>query len=531
MIGTIKVTEPRHAALVLTFLGMLAAQTAAAQTSPSLESGSRERTPPAEWTAQSAVELEELVGPIALYPDDLVAVVLPASTFPLQIVQAARYLEQRESEPNLEPDEAWDESVVALLNYPEALTLLDGDLDWTWALGEAVIYQQGDVLDAIQTFRDRAYAAGNLESDDRQRITNNGETIAIEPAEPEVVYVPYYEPAQVIVRHSYPVYHYYPYAYPVYYYPYPAGYSFSSGFFWGVTSAFAISWHDHFLHVHHHRHFGHPYYGRSYHLPFYARHRAYVSINRSHGYNRWQPGYRHGGRPGREIDRRLRDRVVANARYEASARRLAGGNDTRERLAQPRRQLRQADGVPPSALNRAVTNQRVVATEARSARTPAVNSARASTSTIRAESRFTRSRGSREDIRAGVAGSSRAPRVAVQDPQLRQSARQRRQSQSDPRGSALARARVTERAAQPGIRSAPRLSTAARVAAAQPARLTRSNVMQRVQPASPPAAQPRSAWRGAKGAGQQGAHAQGGGRSANQSDRVMSSPQQIRRAR
>jgi hypothetical protein len=526
MIDMIKVTEPRLAALVLTVLGALAAHAAVAQTSPSLGADSQQPAPPSEWTAQSSAELEELVGPIALYPDDLVAVVLPASTFPLQIVQAARYLEQRESEPNLEPDEAWDESVVALLNYPEALTLLNDDLDWTWALGEAVIYQQGDVLDAIQTFRDRAYAAGNLESDDRQTITSNGETITIEPAEPQVVYVPYYEPAQVVVRHSYPVYHYYPYAYPVYYYPYPAGYSFGSGFFWGVTTAFAVSWHDHFLHVHQHRQFGHPYYGRSYYQPFYARHGVYLGINRVHGYDRWQPGYRHGGRPGRHVDDRIRDRVVANARYEALARegrlprtaprtgRLAAANDAaaNDRRSQPRHRIRQADGVPPSGLNRAVTNERVVATEARSARAPAVDSARASTSTIRAESRFARPRGSREDLRGGVATSSRAPRVAVQDPQLRQSARQRQQSQNDPRGSALARARVTERAAQP-------------------ARLTRSNVMQRVQPASPPAAQPQSAWRGAKGAGQHGAHAQGGGRSADRSDRVMSSPQQIRRAR
>src|SRR5262245_12008754 len=92
----------------------------------------------------TAEDLRELVGPIALYPDDLVAIVLPASTYPLQVVQAARFLEDRKQNPKLEADENWDDSIVALLNYPEAVKLMNDDLDWTWKLGDAVINQRAD---------------------------------------------------------------------------------------------------------------------------------------------------------------------------------------------------------------------------------------------------------------------------------------------------------------------------------------------------------------------------------------------------
>ena len=245
----------------------------------------------------SAERLDELVGPVALYPDDLLAIVLPASTFPLQIVQAARLLEDRKRDSSLEPDDDWDDSVVALLNYPEIVKLLNDDLDWTWALGEAVLSQRADVLDAIQDFRDRAYAAGNLRTDERQVVTREEDVIEIAPADPEVIYVPYYEPRRVVVYQSAPVYHYYPWAYPVYCYPYPYGYSFSTGFFWGVTTAFTIGWHSHYVHAYPFHHYGHPYYGHYYHNPYYVRHGVNhnVSISRE-GYV-WEPGSRSSGRP------------------------------------------------------------------------------------------------------------------------------------------------------------------------------------------------------------------------------------------
>jgi len=257
--------------------------------------GAQEPTPsaPEERVPLTPAELEELVGPIALYPDDLMSIVLPASTYPLQIVQAARYLEDYQTDSDLEPDEDWDDSVVALLNYPEVIELMNEDLDWTWTLGEAALYQQTELLDAIQDFRDRAYAAGNLQTDERQVVTRDAdETIVIKPADPQVIYVPYYEPRRVLVHQPYPVYHYYPHAYPVYYYPYSYGHSFGSGFFWGVTTAFSIGWHSHYLNVHHHRHYSHPYYGHYYHGPWYRRH----SVNSSYGGNIWRPGYYSGAR-------------------------------------------------------------------------------------------------------------------------------------------------------------------------------------------------------------------------------------------
>jgi len=292
-----------------------------------------------EWTALSATELEDLVGPIALYPDDLVAIVLPASTFPLQIVQASRYLAQRETNPELEPDPSWDDSVVALLNYPEVLALLNDDLDWTYDLGEAVVYQQGELLNAIQSFRDRAYAAGNLATDERQVIAAQDDgAITITPADPEVIYVPYYDPARVVVRSYVPAYYYYPYAYPVYYYPYPIGYSFSSSLFWGVTTAFLISWHDHYLHVHHPSHFGHPYYGYNYYTPWYARTSVYVNVNVGDHY-RWYPSYHHGGRPRHPATySRLKDATVVRTPAE---RRLRSGwiadNRQSDRRSEPYR--------------------------------------------------------------------------------------------------------------------------------------------------------------------------------------------------
>jgi len=86
----------------------------------------------------TADQLVELVGPVALYPDELLAITLPAATYPLEIVQAARFLEKHKSNPELKPDEKWDESVLGLLNYPEVIDLMNKDLDWTWKLGAAV---------------------------------------------------------------------------------------------------------------------------------------------------------------------------------------------------------------------------------------------------------------------------------------------------------------------------------------------------------------------------------------------------------
>ena len=268
----------------------------------------------------SAAELEELVGPVALYPDDLIAIILPASTYPLQLVQAQRFLEDLEGDPSLKPDENWDDSVIALLNYPEVVALLNEDLDWTWRLGEAVVAQQADVVGAVEGFRDRAYAAGNLKSDTRQTVARNEGTIEITPVEDDVIYVPYYEPERIVHYQSRPVYHYYPRAYPVYYYPYPVGYAFNSGFFWGVTTAFTVGWLTDSVHVVHHSYHGHPYYGHRYWDGWWYRrptihvHNNYYSSNHysvsRHRYSRgdhWRP--RHDTR------RRLHNQRITRSDY------------------------------------------------------------------------------------------------------------------------------------------------------------------------------------------------------------------------
>jgi hypothetical protein len=272
----------------------------------------------------TGTELQELVGPIALYPDDLLAVVLPASTFPLQLVEAQRFLDALEQDPSLSPDEDWDDSIVAILNYPEVVELLNEDLDWTWRLGEAVVAQQADVVTAVESFRDRAYAAGNLRSDSHQTVAHSEGTIEITPVEDDVIYVPYYEPESVVVYQPRPVYYYYPRAYPVYYYPYPDYYAFdrafNRGFFWGVTTAYTVGWMTNSVHVLHHSYHGHPYYGRSYwsgwsyRRPSVHVHNNYYTVNShtiySHRYSRgdyWRPRY--------ESRRRLNNRRITRSNY------------------------------------------------------------------------------------------------------------------------------------------------------------------------------------------------------------------------
>jgi hypothetical protein len=188
-------------------------------------------------------DLVELVGPIALYPDELLAITLPASTYPLQIVQAARFLEKYEKDPDLKPDEDWDESIIGLINYPEVINLMNQDLDWTWKLGEAVANQQDDVMWAVQTFRGKADEAGNLESNDKVNIEkeekDGDQVIIIESTSPEVIYVPQYQPSTVIVYQSSPYPWYWSRPYPYYYRPAAA---FWTGMFVGAAVGWGMRW-------------------------------------------------------------------------------------------------------------------------------------------------------------------------------------------------------------------------------------------------------------------------------------------------
>lgn len=175
-------------------------------------------------------QIEQLVAPIALYPDALIAQMLMASTYPLDVVQANRWLGDHEGvEGDALQDavdaEVWDDSVKALVFFPSVLGFMSDNLDWTQDLGDAVLAQQGDVTDAIQRLRGDADEAGTLASSEQQRVEHDGDTIIIQPAQPEVVYVPTYDPAKVYGEPSPPAKTYYPDAYADASASYDAGYA------------------------------------------------------------------------------------------------------------------------------------------------------------------------------------------------------------------------------------------------------------------------------------------------------------------
>ncbi len=147
----------------------------------------------------NAEELSQLLAPIALYPDALIAVILPASTVPSDIVLGARFIQQNPSEALIE-SQPWDDSVKSLSRYPEVLTWMDENLQWTAAVGEAFVEQPADVMNVIQGLREQARAAGNLKDTPEQKVVVVEEVIRIVPADPEIIYVPQYDPQVVYVQ-------------------------------------------------------------------------------------------------------------------------------------------------------------------------------------------------------------------------------------------------------------------------------------------------------------------------------------------
>ncbi len=150
----------------------------------------------------SDAQLDQLLGPIALYPDPLIAEILPASTFPTQIVLADRYVSGG-GDPNQIDQQPWDASVQALARYPNVLKWMDDNLNWTTELGQAFLNQQQDVMDSIQRLRQSAYNLSNLQSTSQQQVVNDGGDIEIVPVDPQVIYVPVYQPDQVYYQTPY----------------------------------------------------------------------------------------------------------------------------------------------------------------------------------------------------------------------------------------------------------------------------------------------------------------------------------------
>ncbi|HWZ95830.1 MAG TPA: DUF3300 domain-containing protein [Opitutaceae bacterium] len=144
-------------------------------------------------------DLDHLLAPIALYPDALIALILPASTAPSDVTLAARYLEA-DGDPAQIDDQPWDDSVKSLAHYPEVVKWMDANLDWTQAVGTAFLEQPADVMKSIQRLRVRAQAAGTLVDTPQQDVVLEDDNICIVPAQPEVIYVPVYDPDVVYVE-------------------------------------------------------------------------------------------------------------------------------------------------------------------------------------------------------------------------------------------------------------------------------------------------------------------------------------------
>ncbi len=225
------------------------------------------------YSPQTPEQLQQLVAPIALYPDSLVAQILAASTFPEQVVEADRWVQ---AHPDLKGQALgqavdqmqWDPSVKALTAFPSVLGNMDKNLSWTSTLGDAYYNQEQDVMDAIQVMRQKGEQAGNLKSTPQQTVTTQGSTIIIQPAAPDVVYVPAYNPWAV---YGYPIA-----AWPGWY-PYPGiwfggpylsfgigfGIGWFGGFGWGWPH-WGFDWHNHGIIYNNNR-----YYSRS--TTFYNR--------------------------------------------------------------------------------------------------------------------------------------------------------------------------------------------------------------------------------------------------------------------
>jgi hypothetical protein len=224
------------------------------QETPAPEPSQPSATDQAKAVPFKPEELEQIVAPIALYPDSLLAQVMMASTYPLEIVLAARWAKEH---PDVKGDavakavenETWDPSVKSMVAFPDVLNMMNEKLDWTQKLGDAVLAQRKEVMDAVQRLRVKAKDSGNLKSSKEQTVKSEAapagspapQVIIIESPSPEVVYVPTYNPTVVYGAWPYP-------AYPPYYY-YPPGYvagtaflSFSVGMFVGSAMWGGCNW-------------------------------------------------------------------------------------------------------------------------------------------------------------------------------------------------------------------------------------------------------------------------------------------------
>ena len=244
--------------------------------------------PPVREARQSPEQLQQLVAPIALYADALVAQVLAAATYPDQIVEADRWMQQhadlKGEQLGQEVDkQPWDPSVKALTEFPSVLANMDKNLSWTSSLGDAYVNQQQDVMDAVQVMRQRAKQAGNLNSTSQQTVSQQGQTIVIEPADPQVVYVPAYDPWLVYGEPLgvWPGWYWYPGLYLT-----GPGIAFGFGFGIGYFGGFGWGWHNWGYDWHHH--------GITFHQHGYVSHSRVFANRNTFNHARASGGFRGG---------------------------------------------------------------------------------------------------------------------------------------------------------------------------------------------------------------------------------------------
>jgi Protein of unknown function (DUF3300) len=232
-------------AAVIAALSLVAPSPSSAQTTeptdqPDQQPGQPDQPGQTEAAQFSTEQLDALLAPVALYPDALLVQVLMASTFPLQVVEASRWRNglghdtlQGDALTQALEKLAWDPSVKSLVPFPQVLAMLNSELDWMQQLGYAFATQQGDVMSSVQRLRHQAQASGTLRTTDQQRVVEENDTIAVEPVNPQVVYVPVYNPNVVYGVWPYPVY-------PPVYIPPPFGYVPDSAYLGGFGFATGV---------------------------------------------------------------------------------------------------------------------------------------------------------------------------------------------------------------------------------------------------------------------------------------------------
>lgn len=260
----------------------------------------------AEDDAIAQERLQQLLAPVALYPDTVLTHLLIASTYPLEVVQADRW---RKAHPDLAGREAveaagdkpWDPSVKALLAFPDLLSRMSEDLLWTQELGEAFLASEADTLDAVQALRQQALASGALDDMEYQEVVQEDQEIIIQPLKREVIYVPYYDPRYVYGSWAWS-------SHPPVYWPHPPRYR--GGFYWGFYAPVGDWFYFSGFH------WGHRTVVISYNRPYYySRHRHYGY--RPQYTERWHhnPQHRRGARYHLESTRKYYSDSSRNRRY------------------------------------------------------------------------------------------------------------------------------------------------------------------------------------------------------------------------